>query len=76
MLRSDVEIDQYEVSDGCEPLIALWQALKGDPIKLVEDYAKNWRFLEESGVAHYRDMRREFNQRQNPHVSCLQFRKT
>ena len=57
-----------EVSDICEPLIALWQVVKDDPSGLVEEYVKNWRMLQVSGAAYYREVRRAFNNSNDPHL--------
>jgi hypothetical protein len=37
LLGSDIEVGQFECSDICEPLIALWQVVKDDPNGLVEE---------------------------------------
>ena len=61
LLGTDIEVGRIECSDICEPLIALWQAVKDDPNGLVEEYVKNWRLLQVSGAAYYREVRQVFN---------------
>jgi DNA adenine methylase len=68
LLASDVEVECYEVSDICQPLIGLWQLIKSDPRGLVEEYTKNWRLLRVRGPAQYYEVRQEFNESQNPHL--------
>ena len=67
LLGSGIEVERYEVSDICEPLIALWQIVKDDPSRLVEEYAKNWRMLRQHGAVYYHGVRRAFNETNDPH---------
>ena len=50
LLASDVEVGRYEVSDICQPLIALWKLIQNDPTGLIEGYAENWRVLQVHGI--------------------------
>ena len=68
LLGTDIEVGRFECSDICEPLIALWQVVKDDPGGLVEEYGKNWRMLGLHGALYYREMRREFNLSNDPHL--------
>jgi DNA adenine methylase len=68
LLGSDIEVGRYEVSDLCEPLIALWQVVKDDPRGLVEEYGRNWRLLQVSGAAYYKEARQSFNESHDPHL--------
>jgi DNA adenine methylase len=68
LLGSDVEVDRYEVSDACEPLIALWRLVIDDPHGLVAEYAENWRMLQVCGRTYYNEVRQAFNESQNPHL--------
>lgn len=68
LLGTEIKVDRYELSDACKPLIALWQVIKDDPSGLVEEYGKNWRMLQVSGAAYYREVRRAFNESNDPHL--------
>ena len=68
LLGTDIEVGRFECSDTCEPLIALWQVVKDDPNGLVEEYVKNWRLLQVSGAAYYREARQAFNESHDPHL--------
>jgi DNA adenine methylase len=68
LLGTEIEVGRFECSDICEPLIALWQVVKDDPSGLVEEYGKHWRMLRLQGAVYYREMRREFNISNNPHL--------
>jgi DNA adenine methylase len=61
-------VGRFECSDICEPLIALWQVVKDDPGGLVAEYGKHWRMLRLHGAVYYREMRREFNLSNDPHL--------
>ena len=69
LLGTEIEVDRYEVSDMCQPLIALWKLIQNDPTGLIEGYAESWRVLpRRRAVRHYHQVRREFNETQNPHI--------
>ena len=68
LLGTDIEVGRIECSDACEPLIALWQVVQDDPNGLVEEYIKNWRLLQVSGAAYYREARQAFNESHDPHL--------
>ena len=68
LLGSDIKVERFEVSDACEPLIALWQVVYDNPEELIEEYAKNWRLLQVYGAAFYHEVRQAFNDSKNPHL--------
>ena len=68
LLGTKIEVGRYEVSDICQPLIALWKLIQNDPTGLIEGYAENWRLLQVHGASHYHEVRREFNETQNPQL--------
>jgi DNA adenine methylase len=68
LLGTDIDVGRYEVSDACEPLIALWHVVRNDPGGLVAGYSKHWQLLRISGAAYYGEVRKEFNQTQNPYL--------
>ncbi len=74
LLGTDIEVGRFECSDICEPLIAHWQVVKDDPGGLVAEYYKNWRLLQVSGVAYYREVRQAFNNSNDPHLFFLLLR--
>jgi DNA adenine methylase len=68
LLGSEISVGRYEISDTCEPLIALWRLVQTDPNRLIEGYAENWRILQVRGGTYYQQIRKEFNETQNPHL--------
>lgn len=68
LLGSDIEVRRYKVSDLSEPLIELWKAFRDEPATLIKEYGLNWSMLQSRGAAYYKEIRREFNQSQNPHL--------
>lgn len=53
--------------DICVPLIDLWEIIKNDPDKLINEYKKNWIRLQEEGHVFYYYIRDRFNKTQNPY---------
>jgi DNA adenine methylase len=68
LLGSEISVGKFEVSDACEPLIALWKLVQNDPTGLIESYAENWRMLQVCGRTYYHEVRQAFNESQNPHL--------
>ena len=68
LLGTDIDVGRYEVSDACEPLIALWQVIEDDPSGLVDEYTKNWRLLQVSGAVYYREVRQALNDSNDPYL--------
>lgn len=53
------------VGDINKPLINLWNAIKSNPIYLIEEYRKMWNKLQEEGNQYYLSVRERFNQEQS-----------
>lgn len=53
--------------DICKPLIDLWNLIKDNPSKIVEEYETRWTKLQHGGYTTYYDIRDEFNEKQNPY---------
>jgi DNA adenine methylase len=68
LLGSEINVGRYEISDACEPLIALWKIVQNDPTGLIEAYAENWRMLQLHGAEYYHQVRQTFNETQNPYL--------
>lgn len=67
LLHSDIEVGRFEVSDLCGPLIDLWRVVAEDPDSLIRDYIRHWRRLQKRGASYYYDVRREYNQDNDPY---------
>jgi DNA adenine methylase len=68
LLGRDVDVRRYEVSDLCKSLIELCKVIRDEPTILIDEYESNWRMLQSRGANYYQEIRREFNQSQNPHL--------
>ena len=53
--------------DICKPLIDFWKTVKKDPARLITEYESRWTRLQNEGSEAYYDIRKDFNQKQNPH---------
>ena len=52
--------------DICEPLIALWNAIKDNPVMLAKAYRQRWTRLQEEGYTAYYAIRDDFNRTGSP----------
>jgi len=66
--RSDIEVGRIECSDGCAPLIELWQVVRDDPEGLGRRYAEMWDSLRAGGKRYYHEVRHEFNTVNDPYL--------
>lgn len=53
-------------SDIYEPLIAFWLKVRDTPEALADNYARQWRGLQDEGQAYYYETRKRFNRSQTP----------
>lgn len=60
MSQNKVKIENYRCSDISSPLIGIYQLIKSDCCKLVEDYTERWNLLDSEGKYYYQ-IREEFN---------------
>jgi DNA adenine methylase len=66
LLQSDVRVERYVASDHYAPLIAVWNSIKNDPVKLMTEYRRLWRFLADTDRSGYDEVRRQFNLDHDP----------
>lgn len=52
--------------DICKPLIDFWNLLKTNPDSLADKYTESWNQLQEGGQQVYYDIRKRFNEKQDP----------
>ena len=57
---------KYRCSDLNAPLVGIWNLVKNNPESLFDDYSQRWLTLKKEGKEYYYNVRREFNEDQNP----------
>lgn len=71
LLHSDVKVKRYVCSDINKELIALWNDIKDNPEKIIEDYTNMWNELNcdinlERKKEYFNSVRERFNQFRSP----------
>ena len=61
LLASEVKVKRFCCSDICQPLIDIWNLVKGDPGSLGDEYRTLWLRLQKEGKDFYYRTREEFN---------------
>ena len=62
------QAQRFWLNDANEPLMALWQEILGRPVQLAERYERLWHEQLEDKRAFFHRVRREFNERPEPHL--------
>lgn len=71
LLESDIKIKQYICSDINSYLISLWNLIKNEPNKLIENYTDMWNEMNKEDDVQFRKryyikVRERFNEKHNP----------